>query len=85
MHKWMHKAAGGTIHRLNPGLAIEWVRSSIEPSPIERLPFVFSARVTVRHSTAACADRSEGEFDAKIAHFVILDNAIEQSMAERQS
>ena len=22
MHRWMHNAAGGTIHRLNPGLAI---------------------------------------------------------------
>jgi hypothetical protein len=26
----MQRAAGGTIQRLNPGLAIEWLRSKID-------------------------------------------------------
>src|SRR5208337_1456305 len=31
----MHSAAGGTIHRLNAGLATEWLRSKIDITLIE--------------------------------------------------
>jgi hypothetical protein len=37
----MHNAAGGTIQRLNPGLAIVWLRSKNDNRVIERIhPFI---------------------------------------------
>src|SRR5277367_2621708 len=46
MHRWMHNAAGGTIQRLKPGLATEWLRSRIDKTPICRLtPLFLSARI----------------------------------------
>jgi hypothetical protein len=41
----MHRAAGGTIQRLNAGLATEWLRSKIVMTLIERfLPYLFVQR-----------------------------------------
>jgi hypothetical protein len=37
----MHSAAGGTIQRLNPGLAIVWLRSRIDKSDIYAPPSFF--------------------------------------------
>ncbi len=40
MHKCTHSAAGGTIHRLKPGLAIVWLRSRNESKLIARSSMV---------------------------------------------
>jgi hypothetical protein len=37
MHRWMHSAAGGTIHLLNPGLATVRSRLRIGSRAIELL------------------------------------------------
>ena len=38
MQRWMHRAAGGTIQRLNPGLAIVRLRSKNDKTLIRRVP-----------------------------------------------
>ena len=40
MHRCTHSAAGGTIHRLKPGLATVWLRSRNESKLIARSSLV---------------------------------------------
>src|SRR5208282_2770669 len=57
MHRWMHRAAGGTIQRLNPGLATEWLRSRIEKKPTGCAPHRFLPLISRIHCDLAMARR----------------------------
>ena len=75
MHKWMHSAAGGTIQRLNPGLAIVWLRSKIDKRAIARVhPFTFRGTLARPSPSSEGGDRLP-EIALKITYSQPFGNA----------
>src|SRR6516165_7669190 len=75
MHRWMHNAAGGTIHRLNPGLAIEWLRSRNDNRLIRRVHPYYFRRKANRALALGLGDRFFRGPEAKVADTPRFGNA----------
>ena len=72
MHRWTHKAAGGTIQRLNPGLATVRSRSRNDNRLIGRVPIPVLRRLL---RTRTAGDRLFGGMRVKLAHPQRFGNA----------